>query len=67
MPATASPSTTETGSLCGCPNATGCASVTTDSPSRSTEAPGRACAKARPGEITMYGPCSSTMATMASV
>src|SRR5205823_5866195 len=50
-PATASPRTTSTGSLCGWPNATGCASVTTDSPSRRTESPGRACANARPGEM----------------
>ena len=49
---TARPSTTRTGSLYGCPNGTGVASVTTESPSRSTSGPGRACASARPGAMT---------------
>src|SRR6185312_8824685 len=63
---TARPSTTLTGSLCGCPNATGVDSVTTASPSPSTSGPGRACARARPGAMTTYGPCSSIMRIISS-
>ena len=62
----ASPSTTLTGSLCGCPNATGVASVTTASPSASTSGPGRAWASASPGAITTYGPCSSIIRIISS-
>lgn len=52
-PVTASPTTTRTGSLCGCPNGTGSASVTTARPFRTTSGPGRAWASARPGAMTM--------------
>ena len=62
----ASPSTTLTGSLCGCPKKTGVDSVTTASPSASTSGPGRACASASPGAITTYGPCSSIIRIISS-
>ena len=50
--AIANPSTTLTGSLCGCPKLTGLASVTIDSPSAMTSGPGLACARASPGAMT---------------
>jgi hypothetical protein len=56
-----------TGSLSPAPNSTGFARRTKLRPVCFTDASGRACARAKPGAMTMYGPCSSMVASIESV